>query len=65
LELAIRMERGGWVRPWEAAAMEWLARSAMRRGKRPLAASTEGLADDPRYLLDQCSGDPPTASPGE
>lgn len=31
LELAIRMERGGWVRPWEASAMEWLARQAARR----------------------------------
>lgn len=30
LELAIRMERGVRVRPWEAAAMEWLARRAMR-----------------------------------
>lgn len=32
LELAIRMERGGRVRPWEAAAMEWLARRAVARG---------------------------------
>ena len=31
LELAIRMERGGRVRPWEAAAMEWLARRAVRQ----------------------------------
>jgi len=31
LELAIRMERGVRVRPWEAAAMEWLARRAVRQ----------------------------------
>lgn len=62
LELAIRMERGAWVRPWEAAAMEWLARSAIRRGRRPLAVSVGGLTSGTHCLLDQCSDDSPAAS---